>query len=613
MIGVVRIPGQEGVVLAYPETDPRTGEFTSLVAVMAQGPHSGEVASRAAAALLEAVSEAGAPQQTAAAMLARALTTVEPLTALRGVTVSLAVALRRGAAIDVAYSGDLQVRCASSAECRWIVPGVKHGERVTATTYRPGPGDSVVVVSMGVLEEIAPPELLATVLSLGPHGAGERVSSRLAQSRVPHLFCAARFGVRAAPALQVARPGPSRRIPWRTVAIALALCAVAGAGAFLAVRSFRPPVRVPAPPLPVEPDTMALPQVEAGSPAPAESLPATQEDSVGAFQAPEAEPGSLQWRQRIGGSNFSSSPAVVWPKVYVGSKDSHLYCLLASTGEVLWKFPTGGGIGSSPAVDGTRLYFGSYDSTFYCLERHAGSCLWKYRTGAGIGASPVVEAGRVYCGCKDGRVYAWDAITGALRWTLKTNAEVWARPLVVGDRLFVGSLDRTFYCVDARTGSPRWTISVAGAVYTAAAQGPDSTVIFGVSERSTDEGTIYQVRQRDGVVVWSQEFKPIYSSPAVGNGMLFFGTRAGDFRCVGLSDHRTLWTYATGADVRSSPVIADDTVLIGSYDGRVYAFSLAGKLRWSFDTGSRIYSTPAVAVGRVYFGDMTGWLYCLAK
>jgi outer membrane protein assembly factor BamB len=95
--------------------------------------------------------------------------------------------------------------------------------------------------------------------------------------------------------------------------------------------------------------------------------------------------------------------------------------------------------------------------------------------------------------------------------------------------------------------------------------------------------------------------------------LLFFGCKGGEFRCVSLKSHTEVWTYATGADIRSSPVLAGDGVLIGSYDGRLYAFSTGGKQKWSFDTESRIYSTPAITAGRAFFGDMTGWLYALGS
>ncbi|MCU0610889.1 MAG: PQQ-binding-like beta-propeller repeat protein [Candidatus Eisenbacteria bacterium] len=618
MLRVVRASGYDGVVLAFPEVDPRSGELAQFVAVAAQGHHAGEISSRVVSTLLGLVADPDAWRQGASAIVRHALAAVEPMTVHGGVKVSAAVALRKGRMIEAAYSGDLQIRCAAARDARWHVPGVKHGEAVTATNYAIGPGDVLVTLSLGVLEEIPPPELLGVLLSSAGDESAELVEKRIAGSSVPQLYCAARFGRLVRPTAEVKASKVARPPRWKVIVPAvLAICAAAAVLTFATPWQRRP--RPPAIPQASEARDSSL---GASQQSPRDSA-ATPAESVALFDSTGSEadadlaagdsaavasvaPSTLVWKQRIGGSNFSSSPALAGMKVYVGSKDHHLYCLLTSSGEVLWKFKSGGGIGSSPAVDAGNVYFGSYDSTFYCVDRHAGRCIWKQRVGASIGASPLIHEATAYCGCKDGRVYAWDTRSGVLRWRLETGAEVWARPLIVGSRLFIGSIDRHFYCVDVKTGAKLWTVPVAGAVYTTAAPGPDSTVLF-----ATNDGTLYQLGQRDGTQEWRAKYEPVYSSPAVADGHLFFGCKGGDVLCVSLTDHREVWRYATGADVRSSPVVVDGSVLVGSYDGRLYSFSVSGRKKWAFDTESRIYSTPALATERVYFGDMTGWLYCI--
>lgn len=614
MLHVVRTAGQGGVALAYPEIDPRTGELVHFVAVTAQGFHAREVASETVARLLVSVADPAAWHDGPAAMVRHALASVEPMTVHGGVAVSTAVAIRKGHSVEVAFSGDLQIRLASAGDSRWHVPGVKHGDPVTAVTYTPRRGDMLVIVTLGILEEIPPQELLSTVLSSEHEGGAALVEARVSSSRLPHVFCATRYGGPALPKMPIPVQATRRKVRWSVVGpAALVLAALGIAGAvwkpWTRAQPQRQAPRVTAPrppaPLPRMPDT-ALASEEAVASADTLGEVVAADTVEEAMAMPSSTPGELVWKQRIGGSNFSSSPALAGMKVYVGSKDGHLYCLLSSSGEVLWKFKTGGGIGSSPAVDGASVYFGSYDSTFYCVDRHAGREIWSARVGASIGASPLVHEGAVYCGCKDGRVYAWDGHSGLPRWQLETKAEVWARPLAVGSHLFIGSLDRRFYCVDAETGMVVWSIEVAGAVYTSAAAGPENTVIF-----AANDGTVYQVHQRDGAVVWTGTFQPIYSSPLVANGMLFFGCTDGDVHCVSLKEHREVWKYTTGAAVRSSPTLAAGTLLVGSYDGRLYAFAVSGKRKWAHDTESRIYSTPAIGAQRAYFGDMTGWFRCV--
>ena len=67
------------------------------------------------------------------------------------------------------------------------------------------------------------------------------------------------------------------------------------------------------------------------------------------------------------------------------------------------------------------------------------------------------------------------------------------------------------------------------------------------------------------------------------------------------------WSFATGNGVISSPAVVNGVAYFGSYDGKVYAFNGAtGAELWSFDTTGGIDSSPAVAGGVVYVGSYFG-------
>ncbi len=69
-----------------------------------------------------------------------------------------------------------------------------------------------------------------------------------------------------------------------------------------------------------------------------------------------------------------------------------------------------------------------------------------------------------------------------------------------------------------------------------------------------------------------------------------------------------IWSFATDAEVRASPVIVDGTVLIGSYDGFRYALDIESGLGlWRVDRATAISNvTVTVSNGLVYFGDFNG-------
>src|SRR3989338_1253171 len=92
--------------------------------------------------------------------------------------------------------------------------------------------------------------------------------------------------------------------------------------------------------------------------------------------------------------------------VYFSSFDTHVYAINGETGELVWKFKTGGPITfCSPLVHKNRIYFGSNDEFFYCLDL-AGTVLWKRHLGdviastaLGIGENIFVSNGLGYFFC----------------------------------------------------------------------------------------------------------------------------------------------------------------------------------------------------------------------
>ncbi|HTX90495.1 MAG TPA: PQQ-binding-like beta-propeller repeat protein [Anaerolineales bacterium] len=75
---------------------------------------------------------------------------------------------------------------------------------------------------------------------------------------------------------------------------------------------------------------------------------------------------------------------------------------------------------------------------------------------------------------------------------------------------------------------------------------------------------------------------------------------------------RVLWTYATEGEIWSSPAVAEGAVYFGSDDHAVYAVSLkTHQLNWKFETGDIVRSRPAVANGQVYFSSDDGYLFAV--
>lgn len=92
---------------------------------------------------------------------------------------------------------------------------------------------------------------------------------------------------------------------------------------------------------------------------------------------------------------------------------------------------------------------------------------------------------------------------------------------------------------------------------------------------------------------------PVRTSPAVVDGIAYFGSDDGSLHAVTLQDGAEIWRFATGNSVASSPAVVDGAVFFGSEDQNCYAVEAStGDERWRLPIGP--YSgAPAVVDGTV--------------
>jgi glucose dehydrogenase len=103
------------------------------------------------------------------------------------------------------------------------------------------------------------------------------------------------------------------------------------------------------------------------------------------------------------------------------------------------------------------------------------------------------------------------------------------------------------------------------------------------------------------------------SSPAVADGVVYFGSEHGNVYALNVGTGAQLRSYATAASVESSPAGADGVVYFGTYsDCNVCALNTStGVKLWSFNTGYIVNSSPTVANGVIYVGSDGGSVYAL--
>lgn len=317
---------------------------------------------------------------------------------------------------------------------------------------------------------------------------------------------------------------------------------------------------------------------------------------------------SLVWKYKTGNGIFSS-PACVEGKVYVGSRDQHVYCLDADTGAVIWKYETGHRVVSSPFIYLGRVYIGSNDTYLYCLDAETGDVIWKHKTGGWIYSSPNLIDDKVYFGSRDTYFYCLDAETGALIWRFKTGDWVRSSPTFEENRVYFGSHDTYIYCLNSNSGALLWKHKT-GSFIQSSPSAKNGMIYIG-----SEDSYFYCLHSETGLLNW--KFKAgnnrIRSSPALYENRVYFGSDDTYLYCLNAATGDEIWKYKTNGMIKSSPSVAADMIFFGCNDTYVYCLSAeTGAFIWKFKTNDIPESSPAIADGKIFVGsyDADCHLYC---
>jgi outer membrane protein assembly factor BamB len=117
----------------------------------------------------------------------------------------------------------------------------------------------------------------------------------------------------------------------------------------------------------------------------------------------------------------------------------------------------------------------------------------------------------------------------------------------------------------------------------------------------------------NNTTLWAFETgDPVKSSPVVLDGRVYVGTMGGEVLCLDAYTGHRVWTYMTEGAVESSPAVWGGMVYIGSDDTYVYCLdAIDGDLIWRTATDGEIKSSPIVSEGLVYIGSNDFSVHCL--
>ena len=342
--------------------------------------------------------------------------------------------------------------------------------------------------------------------------------------------------------------------------------------------------------------------------------------------------------------------------LYVGSDDGNLYAIDAASGDLVWKYKTGGPVTSSPTLDNGMLYFLSGDSYVYALHSADGSLAWKYQaTPDGqpttYGSNPTVHSGVVYLNTS-AYLIALDASSGALKW--QNYVDFYSTdnsPTLAGSLLYdptfngggpvvasdpsTGSLVRDFpggigrgnpavvngvvYATngnhildawDAQSGALKFSFFISAGTGTYAGPGNSPTLYNGIVFIGGPAG-LFALDANTGSVLWQQNTTPGVgsSSPVAAEGLVFSYTDNGYLIAFNVSEGVINWSFAGDYDITLNLTYANGTLYTGAVDGSIVARTAAtGQTKWKYSAAGPVHSGACIldASGVVHHTTASG-------
>lgn len=369
---------------------------------------------------------------------------------------------------------------------------------------------------------------------------------------------------------------------------------------------------------------------------------------------------NLAWKAPYGGR---SGPVVIGDRLYlqtvVGTGDSvqeRLVALDANTGTLVWEqrfnvfhsdVPAHRSGWAAPSVDpDTGIIYTLGVGGLLTATTPAGKPHWHrslseeyglVSTHGGRTVSPIIEGNLVIVnalcvgwgdlGRGGNRWFAFDKATGSTVWVSSpqkrhydTNMSPGIVTTVNGRKLLiVGGTDGTFHALKVNTGEPVWEFEVSKRAILTGAVLNGTTAYITHSEENLDTSEMGMLAALDvgsaGTLVrdkntqwFNHGFQGGFASPVTDGERLYVVDNGAILAAFDLKDGRKAWEKILGTVQKSSPVLADGKLYLGTENGKFFILKpsesgvevLDEDWLGSQETPEPVYGSPAVSGGRVF-------------
>jgi outer membrane protein assembly factor BamB len=175
----------------------------------------------------------------------------------------------------------------------------------------------------------------------------------------------------------------------------------------------------------------------------------TRKGSVTAFRAAD---GHVVWQREME-SPPHGPPTIASGRVYLPTADGRVVAMDLESGAPIWERKVGGLPDEILALGG-RIFVGSTDTFLYCLLARDGRLDWRWRTGGDIVGAPVADARSVYFVSLDNVLRALNPVSGGQQWIKALPFRATSAPQLAGGTVVVSGQSPAIKTFSAKDGAP---------------------------------------------------------------------------------------------------------------------------------------------------------------
>jgi outer membrane protein assembly factor BamB len=258
---------------------------------------------------------------------------------------------------------------------------------------------------------------------------------------------------------------------------------------------------------------------------------------------------------------------------------------------------------TKPLLINGMIIIGTENKNLAAMNRN-GTVLWKTNLDGIMKSTPVVFKDRIYTVDVEGNLYAILYSSGKIIWKKKMFGPLLygSQPAVTDDRIFTGNIYGMVEVFDHK-GNQVDEFEVEEGIYSSITYNSKTLYI------ATDESTIMAIDTKRGKNIWKKEIsgRVIASSPRIFGDTLYVGDYTGKLYAFSANKGKLLWTFPTKGPIFSTPIQFENLIIFASDDTSVYAVNQkTGQLAWNFSTKDKITYYPEINNKKLYISSGNG-------